>query len=197
MTGKGGRGRKNGFTLIELMVVLLLIAIMTAVLLPEMKGTFEDALLRSTTRNLAAACQLAYSQSVSSRHIHQVRVDTQEHKFFVEQAEGEGYAPERFVPLQGFPGAQGSLDPRISFEFRPPENQPQIDEDAPPPPQTPFLSSGIADPGEPGTIRFYPDGTAKGPVIVLTDRAGYRLALQIHPVTARARIRALDPLPSP
>ena len=39
---------RSAFTLIELMVVMVLIGIMTAVILPEMKGTYEDALLRST-----------------------------------------------------------------------------------------------------------------------------------------------------
>ena len=38
------------FTLIELMVVIVIIGIMTAMMIPEMKGTFQDALLRSTSR---------------------------------------------------------------------------------------------------------------------------------------------------
>src|ERR1022692_2607980 len=39
-----GRSSTSGFTLIELMVVIVLIAVMTAMIIPEMKGTFEDAL---------------------------------------------------------------------------------------------------------------------------------------------------------
>jgi prepilin-type N-terminal cleavage/methylation domain-containing protein len=43
---------QRAFTLIELMVVIVLIGIMTAMIIPEMKGTFEEALLRSTAREL-------------------------------------------------------------------------------------------------------------------------------------------------
>src|SRR5258708_4825192 len=38
----------RAFTLVELMVVMVLIAIMAAMIVPEMKGTYEDALLRSS-----------------------------------------------------------------------------------------------------------------------------------------------------
>ena len=39
---------RSAFTLIELMLVCLLIAILTAIIIPEMKGTYQDALLRSS-----------------------------------------------------------------------------------------------------------------------------------------------------
>ena len=39
---------RRAFTLMELVVVVVIIGIMTALIIPEMKGTFEDALLRST-----------------------------------------------------------------------------------------------------------------------------------------------------
>src|SRR5262249_50314579 len=42
--------RTYAFTLVEMMVVVVLIAILTAMIIPEMKGTYEDAFLRSTSR---------------------------------------------------------------------------------------------------------------------------------------------------
>ena len=59
------RRNRAGFTLIELMVVITIIGIVTAVMIPEMKGSYQDALLRSTSRELINAFDLAYSRAVS------------------------------------------------------------------------------------------------------------------------------------
>src|SRR6266702_4217495 len=40
----------SAFTLMELLVVCLLIAVMAAIIVPEMRSSFEDALLRSSGR---------------------------------------------------------------------------------------------------------------------------------------------------
>jgi prepilin-type N-terminal cleavage/methylation domain-containing protein len=45
------RGRA-GFTLLELMVVCVVIGVMTAMILPEMRGTLEEARLRSSGRGV-------------------------------------------------------------------------------------------------------------------------------------------------
>ena len=50
---------QRGFTLIELMIVIILIGIFTGLMVGEMRGTFEDALLRSTARKLIATANLA------------------------------------------------------------------------------------------------------------------------------------------
>src|SRR5436190_209940 len=71
--GNVNRARR-GFTLIELMVVVVLIGIVTAVIIPEMKGTYEDALLRSTSRELVNTFKLAYSRAVTLNQIHRVRL---------------------------------------------------------------------------------------------------------------------------
>src|SRR5690349_11843034 len=46
---------RNAFTLMELMVVVVLIGILSAVIIPEMRGTYEEAVLRSTSRELVNA----------------------------------------------------------------------------------------------------------------------------------------------
>jgi type II secretion system protein H len=174
--------RKLGFTLIELMVVIVLIAIMTAVILPEMKGTYEDALLRSTARKLVDVFTLANSHAIALNQVHRVRLDRRNGRYFVE-TRNEGGTRSREVP-----GGEGTFDPRISVELR------NVAEDA----TAPTEQSTSVSPDEfrnrtaDGTICFYADGTAEAQEILLRDRQGFRLVLRINPITARVHITELE-----
>src|SRR5436190_15904466 len=80
---------KFGFTMIELMVVIVLIGIMTAMILPEMKGTYEDALLRSETRKLADVFSLANSRAITLNQQQRVRIDAKNGRYSIESASRE------------------------------------------------------------------------------------------------------------
>ena len=176
------RFASNAFTLIELMAVIVIIGIMTALIIPEMRGTFEDALLRSTSRELVGVFELASSRAISLNQLHRVRLDTATGRYVVERRVREG-AQEEFVPLQDVSGCEGELDKRISIEIRRPgeeasdvSGEPTLQE------QTPT-----------DTISFYPDGTADAAVILLKDRAGFQFALKLNPITARVHVFEMDP----
>ncbi len=77
----------SGFTLLELMIVVMIIGIMTAVIIPEMKGSFEDALLRSTSRKLVDLFSLANSRAVGMNRAQQVRLDSKNGRYFVESSD--------------------------------------------------------------------------------------------------------------
>src|SRR5690348_9551182 len=82
--------RGRGFTLMEMVVVLALIAILAAAILPEMRGTYEDARLRSSSRELIDAMNLAYSRAVTLNQQHRVRFDINNGKYVIEKrARGE------------------------------------------------------------------------------------------------------------
>lgn len=159
------------------MVVVALIAIMTAMIIPEMRGTYEDALLRSTSRELIEAFNLAHSRAVSFNRPHAVRIQPATGEYRIEKrvrVHGEA----EFVPLRDVIGSEGKLDPRIKVEFRlPPELS--SDESSVPEPATDALDSSIT---------FFPDGTADAKEVLLQDRQGFRLLLQMNPTTSRVRI---------
>ncbi|MEO6183816.1 MAG: prepilin-type N-terminal cleavage/methylation domain-containing protein [Verrucomicrobiota bacterium] len=177
------QARRLGFTLLELMVVLVLMAIMSAMIVPEMKGTFEDALLRSTSRDLVSVLNLAYSRAIAINQVHRVRLDPSSGKYFVETRVRGGERGDDFLPVRDVAGSEGKLDQRISIVIRNSnENPSEISTD-------PTLSTSQSrEPESDNTISFYPDGTADRRDIQLKDRDGFQVSLQINPITARVRV---------
>ena len=165
----------------ELMVVIVIISIMTALIIPEMKGTYEDALLRSTGRELAETFELASSRAVSQNQSHRVQLDEHSGRYLVTRKTRVG-GREDFVPLKDVSGSEGKLDNRIAIEIR------HSGETAVVPAGETAAAGAKQTPAEPGTISFYPDGTADAAEILLRDRAGFQLVLQLNPVTARVHI---------
>ena len=175
-------GTARGFTLIELMLVLALIAIMAAMIVPEMKGSMEDSLLRSSARQVVDLFNLTYSRAVSLNQQHRVRLNTRNGQYQVEQQSQEFLASGLFQPILNDNDFQGQIDSRIQITLRPPPQDTLADQMPEEEPQFPPFRDGIS---------FYPDGTADSCEIVLRDRTGVELVLQINPITASVRI--LDP----
>src|SRR5436305_10901608 len=103
------RSREKGFTLIEMMIVVILIGIMTAMIIPEMKGTFQDALLRSTGRRLVETLNLANSHAVSLNQAHQVVFDRRAHRYTIERTLRTSQQNSEPAPLADIPGGQGEI----------------------------------------------------------------------------------------
>ena len=175
----------SAFTLIELMVVMVLIGIMTALILPEMKGTYEDALLRSTSRELVSACGLASSHAVSVNQAHRLRLDRKTGHYAIERRASDRGPGGHLVSAREVPGGEGELDTRISIEIH--KSGDEATEAAEPESSLLPGSRAQAERRDDG-ITFYPDGTADAVEILLRDRDGFRLALRISPITARVRI---------
>ena len=166
----------QGFTLIELMTVIVIIGIMTAMIIPEMKGTFEDALLRSTARELINTFELASSRSVSLNQNLRLELDTTQNRYVITRRKRAGRM-EEFLPLEDVKGSEGQLDKRISLEIRRPGQEPSGDDAINVAPEV--VSEGI---------QFHPDGTADAALVLLKDREGFQLGLRINPITGRVRL---------
>lgn len=176
--------RNSAFTLIELMVVIVLVAIMTALIIPEMKGTFQDALLRSSGRQLIEVFNLANSRAVSLNQIQRVRLDAKAGRYSIEQKTGPN-SSDGLSPVRDISGGTGTLDERISLLMR--KGSPSASR-SPDEADAPAASEQDASLDMLNTVSFYPDGTAEAAELQLRDQSGLRLTLRINPITARVQI---------
>ena len=161
----------------ELVVVVVIIGIMTALIIPEMSGTFQAALLRSTGREIVNVFSLANSHAVNLHRSCRVRLDSKTGRYLVERkVNKEGQV--NFVPLKDVAGSEGTFDPRIAIQVRQPEDASAENKSA-----REATAEAVGD-----TIAFYPDGTADAAEILLSDPAGFQIRLQLNPVTARVQI---------
>lgn len=179
-------GRAGAFSLIELLVVVILIGIMTALIIPEMRGTYQDALLRSTARKLVDAFGLAGSRAITMGQLHHVRLDRQRHRYLIERNTRDRETGVSLIDARDFPGSEGELDARINIEVHKPSEEADPDQSA-----NPGSATYPEPPQRDDNISFYADGTADATEILLRDRDGFRLGLQINPTTARVRILEL------
>ena len=180
---------RSGFSLIEMLVVMVLLAVVAAAILPEMRGTYEDTLLRSTARELVGVLDLASSRAVTLRTAHRVRIDAANHRYRIESV---GRAIEEKRPASSRPvsARDGTLDSRISVRIRPA----RVESDGPPRPDNPSAAEDGPGRGVADAVSFYADGTADDVELLFESRDGTRLVLRVNPVTSRVRtVPAQDP----
>jgi len=184
-----GPFRVRGFSLVELTVVMVLLAIMTALIVPEMRGTLEGERLRGASRQLMDALRLAYSQAVTAHVPHRLRWDAGSGRYQVERRGGENDPGQAYIPLDGFPACAGTIDSRVQINILPTTQVAAFDLDQNAPVVWPDNAS---DEASPDVIVFHPDGTADAREIVLRDGDGFGRALRIHPITAQIQLVKLD-----
>ena len=182
--------KRGGFTLVELMIVLILIGIMTAMIVSEMKGSMDDAKLRSASRGLMDAFRVAYSQAVTLNTPHRVRVDVKGGRYVVERKSAGGAERGGFIPVQDAPGGEGRFDPSLTVEVLELDQQESESTEEPLPPEE--NEEQGPPPLDKDAIFFYADGTADPRRVVMRDKDGFGLALRIQPATARAQIVKLE-----
>ena len=167
---RAGPTSQTGFTLIELMVVLIIIGIFSSLMLAEMHGTYEDALLRSTARKIISAANLANSQAVTLNRTHALILDATSSRMRIQMAQESASAQEE------------SLDSRIKVEVRDFALQYDGNDADEPRAEREQKQRNLE------TIQFFPDGTADPREITLRDRTGVELALRINQTTGRIRV---------
>lgn len=173
----GNRTGAQGFTLIELMVVVIVLGIVTATVVSQFGASRHEEILRSEARELLAVMNLAYSEAVTSSRLHRLRLDPGKGRYWLEARSGEEVA---FSPLRNVAGASGTIDVRLSAAVR--ESTEREDQGEK------ILFNLQATPTPSDAIDFRPDGTADAREVELRDQQGFALLLLVNPLTSRVDI---------
>jgi hypothetical protein len=153
---------------------------MAALIVPEMRGSFEDAVLRSASRQLVDVLGLTYSRTVSLNQIHRLRFDKSTGRYLIEKQVGDGQEDNDFEPASEIAGFDGQIDRRILIEIQ--KSEPDQTEDS----DTEAEPTNDQQPSD--AVSFYTDGTADARDIRLRDRMGFQLLLQVNPNTGRVSV---------
>lgn len=164
---------ERGFTLVELVVVVAIIAVLSGMAVTRMAGSWGSTSLRVGARDLALAARYARDYAATRRVRSRLVIAVSEGRYWVEaENRGTDRARSGFERLGTSVGRARTLG--AGTKFGAVRVEPRADAGAP---------------GEPGrvTIVFEPTGEADAAAIVLTDGSRH-WTLRVAPSSGRAEL---------
>ncbi len=161
--------RQRGFTLLEIMVVILIIGSVMAVAIPRVNDAFEVN-LKSSMRRLQGAITFAFNESVIKQTPIRLNFDIPTGQYWI-----------TYLMVQGNTGEFQQVDSEFTQRQRLPEGVFFTDV------VTPHDMDKRTE-GEDIYIGFYPTGFVERAVIHLASRDGREYTLLIKPLTGKVTI---------
>jgi len=166
--GRGGR-EASGFTLIELMVVMMIIAIAAFALRPSFGQAIQGARERNTLRQLVGFFQSARTQSVAKGKLLRVSFEPSEATFYAEIQTDPSEDPTLFDPIALLGRSKVLLPAEVGLA--------RLE-----------IGGRELSPGEPADIYFYPDGRTDGVGLVLSGAYGKDTLIEVSSATGKVRL---------
>ncbi len=131
----------RGFTLIEIMLVVLLLGIIAGLAVPNLGRTYYRILLNQTTQQMAYVMRYAQSRAIIKKDQHEMVIDTERNRYYLTQ--------EKISDLSEYPSEPvfERISGRLGRNFEIPKT----------------IQLQTAD----ASIRFYPDGRIDKAVVSL------------------------------
>jgi prepilin-type N-terminal cleavage/methylation domain-containing protein len=168
-------GKRPGFTLLELAVVLLLIGLVMAIAMPHF-GAFQGAEIRSECRRLATRSHYLYEEAGAQKVLLRLNFDLNHSTYFVTRLDPFAARPS-FMPEKGPAGEMVTMPADVRLRDVWVEGR------------------GLFRSGMVG-LEFYPGGTVDAAVIHLFDRNGDVMTVGIDPFNGSMAIMSGDLSPA-
>ncbi|HOX54029.1 MAG: prepilin-type N-terminal cleavage/methylation domain-containing protein [Candidatus Omnitrophica bacterium] len=118
MTSTIGRSliRRNNkaFTFVELLVVVILLSVVSALAIPNFRNTYYNFLLTETSHNLTYLMRYAQASAIAERANYRLNFDTQYQKYWLTKKSEK----DSFARIQGKLGRVFDLNKSISIEAK-------------------------------------------------------------------------------
>jgi prepilin-type N-terminal cleavage/methylation domain-containing protein len=190
------RENHSGFTLIELMVVVALIALISVMALPSISSYFQVS-LNSTTRELASTIREAYQTTLITGKLHRVVYDLKAGQYWVESG------PNTATLDTKESREREERRKRLRFGGKPAEDQPAFSIDKSVTSKKKTLPRGVTfedvvteQNQEPQTAEtagtaythIFPNGLTEQTIIHLTDTSKHHSSLSVTPLLGRTDV---------
>jgi general secretion pathway protein H len=166
-TSTGARSSERGFTLLELALVLLVLAIAASMLVPRLRD-IDRVRLEAGADRLATTTRFLYEEAAFRQRPMRLHLDLDHHEYWVTVLDLEGDTPE-FVVDETPLARPAALPDGVAFR------------------DVVLPALGLVEAGE-VFGEFHPEGWADPLVIHLRGRRGGEATIAIEPLTGRTRI---------
>lgn len=160
-----------GFSLLEMIVVLVIIGIAAALLAPAVGSSLENVKFRSLARDISASLRYARNQAVANKVDFEVSFDPDKNRYTIAPQRVEG--ADAIVEQEGLGQASEAHDDQLWL------------------PKHKVLPRGILLRTENGLqkrIVFYPRGNSTGGTIEIERAKGDKLLIVVDRVTGRVKV---------
>ena len=152
-----GRTDKKGFTLLELLVVMIIVGLVAAITTPLLTGSLGSVTMRASAKRIAASFRFARQQSILHQRSYAVILHPDSNRVSVVSSGSDGSAPDPHPESSAF-----RIDEQIALV---PDPGLAVDSDG-----------SVA-------VAFHDDGSSSGGRILVRDRKDRQMVVDVDLVT--------------